>query len=201
MKLRILAFLSVFAISSVWAQDQNQGFGLQNTQMVVKLLSPVSTKTAQEGYAFTAVVEQPPEYQGGIVEGRITHLKRPEKGTGKGKAEIQFQFETLTFKNRTEHIRADLKDVMNSQGKRKVDEEGNVIGVTSNKKRALFAALGAAAGAATGAAVGGGRGAVVGAAAGGAAGLILGLKMTTAASDIEFKPGSLFTLMVSDIQQ
>src|SRR5258708_29412640 len=128
--------LIVLAISAWGAHAQSTGpdFGLKNTVFVVKLLSPLSTKTAEQGDAFPASVEQPNQYQGTIMEGRITKLKRPERGVGKGKAEIDFQFERLTFNGRTGLVKADLKDVKNSQGVRKVDEEGRVIGVSSNKK-------------------------------------------------------------------
>jgi hypothetical protein len=132
------------------------------------------------------------------MEGRITRIKKTEKGTGKGKAELQFQFETLTFNRQTASIKAELTGLKNSQGKETVDDEGHVIGVTSNKKRLAGAILGSALGAAVGTAAGGGRGAAVGAAAGLGLGLAIAMKMTTAASEIEFKPGSVFTLTVSD---
>lgn len=77
---------------------------------------------------------------------------------------IQFQFETFTFNRQTARIKAELTGLKNSQGKEKVDEEGHVMGVTSNKKRLAGAILGSALGAAVGAAPGGGRGAAVGAA-------------------------------------
>jgi hypothetical protein len=180
------------------AQDNTVRFGLQNVPFVVRLLSPLSTRNGSEGDAFTASVDDPAQFRGGIMEGHITKLKRPKNGVGKGKAEMQFEFERLAFNNQTALIRAELKDVANSQGARKVDEEGHVIGVTSNKKRALSVLITSAAGAAIGAAAGGATGAVAGAAAGAAAGLFIGLKMTTTGTNIEFRPGSLFILSVSD---
>ena len=200
MKKLTWAFAICLGIGLAQNQPQNPppGLGLHDNAFVVKLLSPLSTKTAVEGDVFTASVEEPKQFLGAVMEGRITKLKKPEKGVGKGKAEIQFQFETITFNGQTVAVKAELKDVKNSQGQSKVDEEGHVIGVSSNKKRLLSAVLGAGTGALLGAAAGGGRGAAIGAAAGAAAGLVVGLKMTTAASDIEFKPGSLFTLSVSD---
>jgi hypothetical protein len=162
------------------------------------LLSPLSTKNGREGDTFTATVEEPSQYQGGLMEGRITKLKKPKKGVAKGKAEVQFQFDTLTFSGQTVRIAADLRDVMNSQGVRDVDEEGNVISRTSNRKRIGATIAGGVIGGIIGGLLGGGRGAATGAAAGAAAGLVIGLTMTTSASDIEFRPGSLFTLSVSD---
>jgi hypothetical protein len=203
---RLIYALMIFT-GTIWAQNpQNQtpalpAVELHNTACVVRLLSPLSTRTAREGDLFTAMMEEPKELQGAIVEGRITKLKKPEKGTNKGKAELQFQFETLTWQNQTKKIQAELTDVKNSEGKSKVDEEGHVIGVSSHKKRVLGALLGAAAGAAMGAAAGGSKGAAIGAAAGGAAGFFLALKMTTSASDIEFKPGATFNLNVTSTPQ
>ena len=177
------------------------GFGLQNAKFVVKLLSPISTKTGRQGDTFTGSVEEPAQFQGGIMEGRITVLKRPQKGVHKGKAEIRFRFERLTFANQTALLRAELKDVKNSQGVRKVDDEGRVIGMSSQKKRALTTLAMASLGAGIGAAVGGATGAAAGGASGAAVGLLIGLKMTTSGSDIEFRPGSTFTLSVSDLRQ
>jgi hypothetical protein len=190
--------------SIVWAQwaqappGATVGFGLHDTTFVVRLLSPLSTRTAREGDTFTASVEEPSQYQGAAMEGRITRLKRPRKGVGKGKAEVQFRFERLTINGRTATITADLKDVKNSQGLNGVDEEGRAIGVASNKKRILSTLVLGGIGAGIGAAAGGAQGAAVGGAAGAAAGLLIGLKMTTTGSDIEFRPGSVFTLSVSD---
>jgi len=174
------------------------GFGLHDSVFVVRLLSPISTRTAHVGDLFIATVDEPRQFLGAVLEGRVTRIKKTEKGTGKGKAEIQFQFETLTFNNQTALIKAELTGVKNSQGKEKVDDEGHVVGVTSNKKRLIGALLGSALGAAVGTAAGGARGGAIGATAGLGLGLVIALKMTTAASEIEFKPNSVFTLTVSD---
>jgi len=180
------------------AQNPTGGFGLHKQKFVVRLLSPLNTKTARAGDGFTASVEQPTTFQGATVDGRITNLIRPQRGLGKGKAQIQFQFERVSFGGRSEAIKADLKQVENSQGVKRVDEEGRVIGVTSNKKRILAAVLMTGVGAAAGGVAGGVKGAGIGAASGLGAGLIVGLTMTTSGSDIEFRPGSIFTLTVSD---
>lgn len=79
-----------------------------------------------------------------------------------------------------------------------MDEEGQVIGKTSNKKRIGVALIGGAIGVAVGAAIGGAQGAAKLGAVGLAAGVAYGLTMTTAGSQLEFLPGSHFTLEVSD---
>jgi hypothetical protein len=180
------------------APAQTAPLGLKHATIVAKLLSPISTRTSQQGDAFTAMVESPSEWQGAMLEGKITKLKQPKKGVGKGKAEIAFEFDTITYQTRTAPVTVDLKDVTNSKGVKAVDEEGRVVGKTSNKKRVAAGILGGLAGAGIGALAGGAQGAAQGGAIGLAAGLALALTMTTAGSDLEFLPGSHFTLDVSD---
>lgn len=168
----------------------------QSTIFVVKLLAPISTKTSNVGDRFTALVEEPAEYNGGVLEGSITKLKQPERGLGKGKPEIAFEFETLTFRGEMKAISANLKDLTNSNGVKGVDEEGRVIGTTSNMKRLLWTALASGAGAAIGSAVGGARGAATGAGLGAAIGLAISVTMTAAGSDVQLNTGSHFTLDV-----
>lgn len=195
--------IAIICLGSALAQTggPETALGIKNVTFVVRLLSPLSTKTARQGDAFTAAIEEPAQFQGGMMEGHITKMHRPQKGVGKGKAEMQFQFERLIYNNRASVVKADLKQVQNSQGARKVDEEGRVIGMTSNKKRLLSTVLLGSAGVAIGAAAGGASGAAAGGAAGVAAGLLIGLKLTTTGADIEFRPGSTFTLSVSDARR
>jgi hypothetical protein len=196
-----LALLVVMAIVVKFACAQESPpaqFGLRNATFVVKLLSRLSTKNAEERYTFTALVEEPVEYHGAVVEGRVTKVKMPRNETGEGGANLQFRFENLTFNHRTARIEADLTDVRNSRGAKGVDDEGQVIGKTTDKKRITATAEGAALGALIGWLRGGTAGAAIGAAAGAVAGLVIGLKMTITASDVDFEPGSLFTLSVSD---
>jgi hypothetical protein len=200
MKRCVFAVLAcVVALSTrLSAQVQTESLGLQHSTFVVKLLSPISTKTSSEGDMFTAVVEEPTQYKDAVVEGKITKLKKPKKGVGKGKSEIAFQFESLTFNGKTVPVDVELKEVANSKGVKAVDEEGQVVGKTSNKKRIATAAAGAGIGALVGALAGGAKGAAAGSAIGLGAGIAIGLTMTTTGSDLEFLPGSTFTLDVSD---
>lgn len=169
--------------------------GLKNVEMSVKLLSPISTKTSQKGDSFTAQVLAPDQYKDAIFEGHIEALRQAKK---RDKAQISFRFETITFRGLTHPIQADLKDVSNSQGVKNVDEENRVIGKSSHKKQVEAALLGSALGGLLGASQGGGKGAAVGAAAGAGAGLLFAVTFTTSGADMEFAPGSQFTLDVSD---
>jgi hypothetical protein len=193
----VLACLIVLS-SKMSAQPQTEGLGLQHSTFVVKLLSPISTKMSSEGDMFTAVVEEPTQYKDAVVEGKITKLKKPKKGVGKGKSEIAFQFDSLTFNGKSVPVDVELKEVTNSKGVKAVDEEGQVIGKSSNKKRVATAAAGAGIGALVGALAGGAKGAAAGSMIGLGAGVAIGLTMTTTGSDLEFLPGSIFTLDVSD---
>jgi hypothetical protein len=169
--------------------------GLKDAEMSVKLMSPISTKTSKAGDRFTAQVLTPSTYDGAFIEGRIASVKAAKN---RDKAEISFQFETLTFQATTHHIQADLKEVANSQGVKNVDEEGRAIGKSSKKKALQSALIGSVLGGILGGASAGAKGAAVGAAAGAGAGLLFAIKFTTSGSQMEFSPGSTFTLLVSD---
>jgi hypothetical protein len=169
--------------------------GLDNTEMVVSLNTPISTKASRRGDTFAAQIVSPEEYRSGTIEGHINSVKRAKK---RNRAEILFVFETITMNGNNYLIRADLTNVANSKGVKEVDEEGRAIGKTSRKKAIGSAAAGATIGAIIGAIAGGGKGAAQGAGAGAIAGLLIGITFTTASSDLEFAPGSQFTIMVSD---
>lgn len=180
------------------SKPPSRALGLKNTEMSVKLMSPISTKSSKPGDTFSAQVLTPDMYAGATIEGRIGSIKTAKNRT---KAEISFQFETLTFQNAAHRIQADLKEVANSQGVKDVDEEGHAIGKSSKKKALESALIGSAVGGILGGAMGGGKGAAIGAGAGAGAGLLFAIKFTTSGSQMEFVPGSTFTLDVSDRAQ
>jgi hypothetical protein len=198
-----LFLAQLFLVLPILAQQSSAGplgsdFGIHNAIFTIRLLSPISTKTARAGDTFTAQVETPTNFENGIIEGRVVSLKKPPGGFGAGKAEVQLEFDTLSVEGRTESITADLRDVANSTGVKSVDDEGHVIGRSSGRKRLAGAAGGAAAGALIGVLRGGTAGGILGAAAGGLVGYLITAKLTAESSAIEFRPGSVFTLTVSD---
>ncbi len=197
MKLRsgVLALLIAVLVGSAWSQTKQEPVELK-----ARLLAPISTKTSKAQDVFTAIVDAPPQYQGAILNGRITSVNAPSRGMGKGNPSIGFQFETITFQGATNKIAADLGEVSNSKGVKDVDEEGRAIGKTSNKKRVLSGVGGAAIGGLIGGLTHGPAGAIGGAAIGGAAGVAIGLTMTTAGEDIEFFPGSIMTVKLTNIK-
>jgi hypothetical protein len=200
----VIAASMVVYLTTQYTMAQNTQRGspttlqLKNVEMTVRLMSPISTKTSQRGDRFPVQVITPELYKNAVIEGHINTIKKPKK---RDKAEVSFAFETMTLGGATFNVQADLKEVANSQGVKDVDEEGRAIGKTSKKKAVESALIGSALGALVGGAVGGGKGAATGAGAGAAAGLLIGITFTTSGSDMEFAPGSRFTLLVSDRSQ
>lgn len=191
----IMFVAQAFAISGIAQVPAAANLGLKDAEFVVRLNSPISTKGSQKGDAFSAQVLSPAQYATGVVESHIRDVKTAKK---RNKAQISFAFETITLNGETHMIKADLKDVSNSKGVKRVDEEGRAIGTSSNKKKVVGALAGAGLGAAIGALAGGASGAATGGAIGAGAGLLLAVGLTTSGANVEFAPGSQFTLAVSD---
>ncbi len=144
----------------------------RDTILVVELQSNLSTDVSQSGDRFQARVVEPREFEGAIVEGRVTRVKRP--GKVKGTAELQLSFESIrTVDNRASTLRADVVDVVdmgNRDGAGTVDSEGGVRGRDSTKDDVSKVGAATGIGAVIGAIFGGGKGAAIGAAVGGSVG-------------------------------
>ena len=168
------------------AQSTGPTTGLHDATFTATLLSPMSSETSRKGDHFTAAVQSPARYRGAVLTGVITESKQPSKGfAGLGarkNAEMSFQFETLTYRNIQYPVSVNLTGVSNKQGIKGVDDEGHVIGTTSEKKPIMATMIGAG----TGALVGGltHMGVVKGTAIGAGAGLLIGMTMTTQAESI-----------------
>lgn len=70
----------------------------ENTEMRLKLTSPINTKTNRVGDHFTAVVTSPSTYEGATVEGHIANLNRSGRVTGK--TELALAFDSITLVDR-----------------------------------------------------------------------------------------------------
>ena len=169
----------------------------KNQTFVVNLTSPISTKDSKAGDTFTAVVLEPAQFQGSVVEGHIRKVQPAQNGEAP-KSSINFAFETLTVGDTTYKIQADLKEVVNSKGVAKVDEEGQPIGKGNAGKRAMMGFGGAGLGSLAGGMLGGGLGSLAGGLAGGALGYAVSLDITASSYNIEFYPGTHFTLDVTN---
>jgi hypothetical protein len=140
--------------------------------LVIELQSGLSTDASQRGDRFQARVLEPREYEGAIVGGRVTLVKRP--GKVKGVAELQLSFDTIRLPdNRESNFNADVVEVVEMSGRDgvgTVDPEGGVKGRDSTKDDVSKVGAATGIGAIIGAIAGGGKGAAIGAAIGGGIG-------------------------------
>lgn len=141
-----------------------------DTELRIRLSTPVSTKTGRAGDTFRATVVSPSTYESAIVEGHIATLNK--SGRVSGKTEVALAFDTLTLPDgRQTRIDADLVKVYESENVKKVDEEGRIETGSRTRDSEVRGGVGAAAGAIIGGIIGGGKGAVIGLLLGGAAGV------------------------------
>lgn len=133
-----------------------------DTTVRLRLDTPISTKTNQEGDKFTAFVVEPLEYESATIEGHIAKLKRSGKLTGQ--TELTLEFDRIIFKDGTSsEFRAQVERVLANEKVKTIDEEGNVQSGNTTKDTTIRSAGGAAIGAVIGAIGGGGKGAAIGA--------------------------------------
>ncbi len=139
--------------------------------LLIELESSLSTDASQRGDPFQARVLEPGEYQGAVVSGRVTRVKRA--GKVKGVSELQLTFDQIRLADgRTTNFNADIVEVIytSTDGVGEVDPEGGVRGKDSTKDDVTRVGAATGVGAVIGAIFGGGKGAAIGAAIGGAAG-------------------------------
>lgn len=143
----------------------------RNTILTLELMTPLSTDATQAGDRFQAKVIDPSEFNGAIVEGRVSQVRKP--GKVKGVAGIQLTFEKIhSVDGRTTDFHAELLEVLSLGGvdAPTVDAEGGVRGRDSTKDDVTKVGAASGIGAIIGAIAGGGKGAAIGAVIGGGAG-------------------------------
>lgn len=156
--------------------------------LLIELQTGLSTDASQQGDRFQARVLEPREYEGAIIEGRVTRVKRA--GKVKGTSELQLSFDSIRIDNRTTGFRAEVVEIMdmgNRDGAGTVDSEGGVKGRSSTKDDVSKVGASTGIGAIIGAIVGGGKGAAIGAAIGGSVGTA-GV-LTSRGKDVRLDPG------------
>lgn len=166
------------------------------TLLMVELDTSLSTDSTQRGDRFQARVMEPGEYQGAIIDGRVTRVKRP--GKVKGVAELQLAFDQIRMPdNRGTNFSAEVVEVvdMGNRDVGGVDPEGGVKGRDSTKDDVSKVGAATGIGAIIGAIFGGGKGAAVGAAVGGAAGT--GRVLTKRGQDIRLDRGQQLRIRTS----
>lgn len=139
-----------------------------NTVMTIELLTNLSTDASQRGDRFEARVIEPAEYEGAMLTGRVTRVKRA--GKLKGTAELQLSFDQIRLAdNRFANFSAQVIEVVagGDDGTGSVDPEGGVKGRDSSRDDAVKIGTGTGIGAVIGAIAGGGKGAAIGAIIGG----------------------------------
>lgn len=148
----------------------------RDAMLLVELQSSLSTDASQRGDRFRARVIDPREFEGAIIEGRVTRVKRA--GKVKGTAELQLSFDTISMPDgRTTGFNGEVVELVNMGGRGRnrdgagtVDSEGGVKAKSSTKDDVSRVGASAGIGAIIGAVFGGGKGAAIGAVLGGAVG-------------------------------
>ncbi len=165
------------------------------TMLMVELESNLSTETTQRNDRFQARVVEPAEYQGAIIDGHVTRVKRP--GKVKGVAEMQLSFEQIHLDNRTSGFSAEVVEVFDMGGSNGgvVDSEGGVRGRDSTKDDVSRVGAATGIGAILGAIAGGGKGAAIGAAIGG--GIGTGGVLSKRGKDIHLERGQRLRIRTS----
>jgi hypothetical protein len=171
-------------------------FLIGNGEMVVAVMdSDLSSATAREGDRFTALVRQPSQYEGAIVEGHVSNVQRSGRVTGR--SQMTLNFDSIRLRDgRSYRFAGLLESVRNSQGDTvKVDNEGSVRDDDQTTKTVQRTAIGTAVGAIIGAIAGGGKGAAIGAivGAGGGAGSVY----VQGRDDLDLARGTELTIRAS----
>lgn len=176
----------------------NATFIPANTVLLVELMTNLSTEATQRGDRFEARVLEPADYQGAMLEGHVSRVKRP--GKIKGNAELQLTFDKISLNGRWTELRAQVIEVIDNLGGSgevgEVDEEGGVKGKDKTKDDVAKIGSSAGVGAIIGAIFGGGKGAAIGAAIGGAVGT--GGVLTSRGKEIRLDHGQHFRIRTSN---
>ncbi len=166
--------------------------------LIAELNEDLSTRNARDGETFTATVRQPSRYEGAIVEGRVTHLQRGGRVTGR--SELTLTFDNIRMRDgRTYRFAGILEGVRTQSGEVvRVDNEGAVQDDNQTTKTVQRTAIGTAVGAIIGAIAGGGKGAAIGAilGAGGGAGSVY----VQGRDDLDLMRGTELTIRASGPQ-
>ncbi len=175
-------FLSLQVPLMTWARSRHDDRPYRVTvpdgiTIRASLETTLSTKTARPGDRFTATVRDPVYVEGrevipygATIEGRVAEVKRPGHIHHVGKLDISYERIDLPNGDR-EPLVASTAGTESRSGKRaKINDEGEIAGPSSTKRKAaevagaggIGAAIGAIAGGAKGTAIGGGTGALIG---------------------------------------
>jgi hypothetical protein len=166
-----------------------------NTTIIARLDTDLTTATAHDGDRFTMTVREPGQYQGAIIEGTVSNVSRSGRVTGRSQMTLNFDSirlrdgGTYRFAGVVQSVRTNSGDTV------RVDNEGSVRDDSQTTKTEQRAAIGTAVGAIIGAIAGGGKGAVIGGilGAGGGAGSVY----VQGRNELELMTGSEVTILSS----
>ncbi|HEU4597904.1 MAG TPA: hypothetical protein VFS10_22440 [Pyrinomonadaceae bacterium] len=163
--------------------------------LVATLNTDLSTRSSQVGDRFTMTVRQPSQFEGAIIEGRVTNVSRSGRITGR--ADMAFNFDTIRLRNgQTYSFAGFIESARGMNGEVvRVDNEGVSDDDSRGETTAQRGAIGAAVGAIIGAIAGGGKGAAIGAIVGAGAGA--GSVYVQGREDLELLSGSEVTIRAS----
>ena len=156
------------------------------------LENTVSTKASQNNDRFSMTVSSPSEYDGAVLEGYLSNVKRSGRVTGS--STFTMNFETIRMRDgRTYDFAGVLQSATDSTGKIiKTGNEGEAKGGSKTKESIKRGGIGAGIGAIIGGIIGGGKGAIIGATIGGGAGT--GSVIAEGKGDVELDEGSTITV-------
>jgi hypothetical protein len=159
------------------------------------LENEINTKMSQENDRFRMTVQSPNEFNGAVIEGYVTNVKR--SGKLNSRATITFNFEKIRLRNgQIYEFAGFLQSFTNANGEVvKVDTEGTAKGDSQTKETAKRGGIGAGIGAIIGGVIGGVKGAVIGATIGAAGGA--GSVYVQGRDDLELKQGSTVTIQAT----
>lgn len=163
--------------------------------VVATLNDNLSTQQTREGDRFRMTVREPAQYQGAIIEGYVSNVKRAGRITGR--SEMTLNFETIRLPNNSTYkFSGMVEGVRTASGETvNTDTEGSVRDDSQTNRTATRTAIGAGIGAIIGAAIGGGRGAAIGAAIGAGSGA--GSVYVQGREDLELMSGTEVTIRAS----
>ncbi|MEP6946982.1 MAG: hypothetical protein ABJA02_13765, partial [Acidobacteriota bacterium] len=161
------------------------------TRITARLRGAVSTAASQTGDRFAMDVVAPGQYNGAVIEGRVSQAAN--SGRVSGRANISLDFDTITMNGRTYQFAGIINSVTAANGDSvTVNNEGQVRDSNQTTKTVTRAGIGAVIGAIIGAVAGGGEGAAIGAGVGAGAGA--GSVLVTGRDRIELGTGSTFDI-------
>ena len=195
-----MTLLAKLVVPALLVLGSHNGYGQQaeaptippDTEIRINMTTAMSSRLNKPGDTISGVVTSPEQFRGATVEGEI----RTAKSSGKVNktSVLDFVFQSVTFQGKTIPVAAQVKSVVNSNGKENVDEEGRVIEKKGNTGK--FAAI-TGAGAVIGGLAGGAKGAAIGAGAGAIVSLVV-INYGVKGPDIRFDPGTEFVVSVRE---